>query len=59
MTNTAALTGRLLTLLLRHQLTTTDQLRELLDNPAARVQDIGDRLETLHQQDLTARHLGA
>ena len=31
MTGTTALTGRVLTLLLRHQLATTDQLCELLD----------------------------
>jgi hypothetical protein len=59
MTGTTALTGRVLTLLLRHQLATTDQLRELLEDPAARTQDIDDRLEVLHQQGLTARHLGA
>ena len=43
MTGTTALTSHVLTLLLRHQLATTDQLRELLDDPAARAQDIEDR----------------
>ena len=59
MTDTPALTGRLLTLLLRYQLATSDQLRELLDVPDATPQDIDDRLEVLLQQGLTARHLGA
>ena len=57
MIDTVPLTGRILSLLLCHQVATTDHLLELLDFGGERRQ-LEDRLDVLHTQDLTARHDG-
>ncbi|MEZ0092488.1 hypothetical protein [Streptacidiphilus sp. EB129] len=57
--STTTTTARILAVLLRHHLVTTAQLRELLDDRPEDSGQLDDRLENLHAQELTARHMGA